>query len=483
MPTGNLDQAFQALAALDAGTLLVNSGQVTISGRADDPAKAAVARDLAAAHSDTWNVFLDGQATGARFGAVKLPDGSILTSGDIPSEKMRETLLDLLRGGDAELRVTDRLNIHAEGLAEAWVENLMKGAKALAKLDWGSVSLDGDKAYLTGMADADQIGPISDDLGVDFTAELTPRSAKSAPGRISTLERELEAAKSRVLDLSAASAKHLADLNAADARADQLRKAGADADAEAQAAKDRISELEAAATKNQADLANANARIAGLTEMLSLRPADADDLHPADALPGPSRSSLEATGPTRQADAQRSQPAATDVPHEPTQEQTPPASAQAMPQAAPTDQPQQEAVRTAALSASQEAEHIAETCNAAINSMLKNAAITFESKSAQITREGNEVLDRLMAQAAPCVGNPALKVTVGGHTDSRGQDRDNLRLSKERADSVKESLIVRSIPPDAITAIGYGETMPIADNETEEGRSVNRRITIDWSLR
>ena len=128
-------------------------------------------------------------------------------------------------------------------------------------------------------------------------------------------------------------------------------------------------------------------------------------------------------------------------------------------------------------------EQTANACNSSISAVLKESSITFESKSAQITPEGNAVLDRLVAEAAPCIGNPALRVTVGGHTDSRGQDRDNLRLSKERADSVKESLIVRSVPPDAITAIGYGETLPVADNSTEDGQAANRRITVDWSLR
>ncbi len=240
--------------------------------------------------------------------------------------------------------------------------------------------------------------------------------------------------------------------------------------------------MEAAAAESKSELESANARIAGLTEMLTLQPADMP--LPADALPTPSESSLlpPTNGPSPE---QPETSAMTAQPLEAQIEETPTASTSVQdeqPAAAAAPQPEA-SVQTAALSPAQDAERIATACNEAVGSVLSGASITFESKSAQITREGNDVLDRLMSQTAPCIGNPALKVTVGGHTDSRGQDRDNLRLSKDRADSVKESLIVRSIPPDAITAIGYGETMPVADNDTDGGRAANRRITIDWSLR
>jgi len=474
----DVNQALKTLASLDTGTVLVDSARVLISGSTSNAEAAAAARAVAASHPTAWQLFLSGpEAVTGRFSAVKLPDGTILASGDIPSEDVRTALLDTLRSGDADRRIVDRLTIRTDSLPETWSDNTMKGVQALMELDWGSVSLDGARSYLAGMAGANDIGAISDGLGPDFTAELTPRPADPTPARISAMERELNAAKSRVLDLSAASSKHLADLNAAESRLDELRKAGVDAKVLAEAASKRVAELEAAAAGSKRDLDSANARIAGLTEMLSLRPADTP--LPADALPVPSQSSLEQPKPAPDAVAEQPETTGTLTPQI---EQQSPAPAPTVPPVAPAQPPEAE-VKTAALSPSQEAERIANGCNAAVGSVLGSASITFESKSAQITREGNDVLDRLIAGTAPCIGNPALKVTIGGHTDSRGQDRDNLRLSKERADSVKESLIVRSIPPDAITAIGYGETLPVADNDTEEGRSANRRITIDWSLR
>ncbi len=65
---------------------------------------------------------------------------------------------------------------------------------------------------------------------------------------------------------------------------------------------------------------------------------------------------------------------------------------------------------------------------------------------------------------------------IGGHTDSQGREEMNLKLSQHRADAVLDSLLARNMLLGDITAVGYGETQPIADNETEEGRQENRRI-------
>jgi outer membrane protein OmpA-like peptidoglycan-associated protein len=68
---------------------------------------------------------------------------------------------------------------------------------------------------------------------------------------------------------------------------------------------------------------------------------------------------------------------------------------------------------------------------------------------------------------------------VEGHTDSYGSDASNLNLSQERADAVKAYLLANmSMDPSRIEAIGYGESKPIANNETAEGRAKNRRIEI-----
>ena len=67
---------------------------------------------------------------------------------------------------------------------------------------------------------------------------------------------------------------------------------------------------------------------------------------------------------------------------------------------------------------------------------------------------------------------------IGGHTDSQGSDAYNMKLSKERAASVREFLISAGIPANRLTSEGYGETQPIATNKTAKGRQDNRRVEI-----
>lgn len=71
--------------------------------------------------------------------------------------------------------------------------------------------------------------------------------------------------------------------------------------------------------------------------------------------------------------------------------------------------------------------------------------------------------------------NANIKVEIGGHTDNVGNDEDNMLLSDYRAHAVLEYLFEKKINPSRLIAKGYGETQPIADNETDEGRALNRR--------
>ena len=72
--------------------------------------------------------------------------------------------------------------------------------------------------------------------------------------------------------------------------------------------------------------------------------------------------------------------------------------------------------------------------------------------------------------------NPTIKVEIGGHTDSVGNDKFNLKLSASRAASVKAYLAKQGIDTGRMTSKGYGENVPIADNRTADGRSQNRRV-------
>jgi len=71
--------------------------------------------------------------------------------------------------------------------------------------------------------------------------------------------------------------------------------------------------------------------------------------------------------------------------------------------------------------------------------------------------------------------NPKLVIEIGGHTDNVGKPKDNQLLSENRAKAVKDYLVENGIDFNRLKTKGYGDTTPIASNETDEGRAENRR--------
>ncbi len=101
--------------------------------------------------------------------------------------------------------------------------------------------------------------------------------------------------------------------------------------------------------------------------------------------------------------------------------------------------------------------------------------IFFAFDSWDLREESLPELDKLFSLIA---GNPGLTVEIGGHTDSTGTDEHNLVLSEKRALVVRNYLIDRGIAPDRLHYKGYGEKVPLYDNDSEEGKRRNRRTEI-----
>lgn len=110
-----------------------------------------------------------------------------------------------------------------------------------------------------------------------------------------------------------------------------------------------------------------------------------------------------------------------------------------------------------------------------------NAArkITFAPGSTDIEASGIRTLGQIADIIDEC---PPLRLEVAGHTDSQGREEMNLDLSQQRADAVVNALLQRRVVNADLVAQGYGETDPIADNETEAGREENRRIAFNLLL-
>jgi OOP family OmpA-OmpF porin len=104
-----------------------------------------------------------------------------------------------------------------------------------------------------------------------------------------------------------------------------------------------------------------------------------------------------------------------------------------------------------------------------------NEKVQFEQASDKILEVSHDLLNEV---AQVIKDNPQIKkIEIQGHASSEGKDSYNLKLSDKRAKAVRAYLIKQGgVPEKTLTAKGYGETKPIADNETEEGREKNRRV-------
>ncbi|MDY6860561.1 MAG: OmpA family protein [Pseudomonadota bacterium] len=112
-------------------------------------------------------------------------------------------------------------------------------------------------------------------------------------------------------------------------------------------------------------------------------------------------------------------------------------------------------------------------CVDGINAILAEQKITFAPGSVTLEGEALKVVDRIASALRDC---PGVRMEIGGHTDSQGREVMNEQLSQQRAEAVLAELIARRILTTDLTARGYGESVPIAENDTEDGREANRRI-------
>ncbi len=99
----------------------------------------------------------------------------------------------------------------------------------------------------------------------------------------------------------------------------------------------------------------------------------------------------------------------------------------------------------------------------------------FETGKATLQPESFSVLDELVAYLNR---KDDEKIELGGHTDNVGSAASNLKLSLDRANTVRDYLLAKAIDPGRVTAKGYGLTQPIAENKTEDGRAQNRRTEV-----
>ena len=136
--------------------------------------------------------------------------------------------------------------------------------------------------------------------------------------------------------------------------------------------------------------------------------------------------------------------------------------------------------------ASQQAEQMREKLKEQLNKVLQTketarglivnmSDVLFDFNKFALKPEAREKLAKV---SGILLAYPNLKLQVEGHTDNVGSDEYNQRLSEQRADGVRDYLVLQSVPNGNISAQGYGKTQPIADNSTNSGRAQNRRVEL-----
>lgn len=104
---------------------------------------------------------------------------------------------------------------------------------------------------------------------------------------------------------------------------------------------------------------------------------------------------------------------------------------------------------------------------------IELSTIEFNTGSSQLTLAKNRELDQL---AEELISKPAIRIKIDGHTDNVGNEADNKRLSDERAAAVKSYLLGHGVASSRIITEGFGSSKPLASNDSEDGRSKNRRV-------
>ena len=124
------------------------------------------------------------------------------------------------------------------------------------------------------------------------------------------------------------------------------------------------------------------------------------------------------------------------------------------------------------LAALSDGEATLQACQRAFNETMQGRNVQFETRADTISPSSARLLDAVSGVAILCQD---YSIEIGGHTDSRGSDDYNRNLSQQRADAVRTYLVGKGVNPDALEAVGFGESKPIDTAETADAWAKNRR--------
>ncbi len=466
---GAVTTGFESLAALDQGEVEIVDSTINLTGTApDQPAAdnvATFAEGLPEAFA--WDAQIDinrPTVTPFTLDAVKSDDGIALT-GQAPDEATRDALITAAGEAAGDLPVTGDITL-ADGMPSAqWPDLALGGIGALGTMETGRFSLADETAELDGTVAPDNLDQFRDlaatlpgvtpaiDLDLDQVSPYRLTATKAADGAV-------------VLD---GVAPGEAERNAVFAAATEAfgvdTVSGTPDLAAGVPAGDWVSavttgfESLAALDQGEVEIVDSTINLTGTAPdqptadniaIIAAGLSEGYDWNDEVSIPTP-------PGPADESTPQEPQATATD-----------PAS----------DSELDGADETTGTTLSTPT--ILETCDERTASILASDKITFLTSRAELDADAQDIIEDLAAVARDCLGENRFRLEIGGHTDSNASDTLNQALSDARANAVRDALIEQGVDSDALTAVGYGEREPIADNATSEGRSANRRITFEW---
>ncbi len=112
-------------------------------------------------------------------------------------------------------------------------------------------------------------------------------------------------------------------------------------------------------------------------------------------------------------------------------------------------------------------------CQAELTRIVAANLVEFMRDRIKLTARGEVATAEVALMARAC---PAMNIEIRAHSDETGKRQNNIRLSRKRAEAVKQYLVELGLSPDMLTAVGFGADRPVASNRTQAGRAQDRRI-------
>ncbi len=443
-----------AMRSLDQADAQIRDRSVSISGLAATPALGTEARAAIRRIPPAFKVSEQIQQREPRrispyVTTAVLADRGLALTGYVPSDEARQALKAFLQRGFPGHTLQDRMEL-ASGQAPGWRRCLEAGLSALRRLGNGRVTLTDRALTVTGTADSEEMlnslpGETRTAIGGDCTADIrleeSPRLIETRQ-RGGDRQRDADAERVRAAEAQRQAQAEVLRVQQQRAAEEEQRRAEAEAQRAAEEAR-RLAEAEQLKAQQQA------------REMEARRQSEAEARRVeserllAEAARRLERQQEEARLKTEQArlDAE----------------------------AAERHKGEQEAARAEAEARAEERarERQVTACQTLLSSTAREGVINFRYASDELDPKSFRTLNRLAKVTQNCAN---VHIEIQGHTDSDGTPERNQRLSDRRAKSVADYLIKAGAPADRLATIGYGETRPVAPNDTPKNKAKNRRI-------